>query len=520
VPLDGTTTFGVAFLALATKTPGLSARTLSGDDVRRGGAMLVDFRPHARLRSRTPLTVGDSLGPVVEALGESTVDLSGVRVVCDWVQYRQNFRDAVQVRPITDGGLELAVDVRRGAEVALKDATRAALTAHADGSADDGRIPLEDWGPTRRSCLWDFNALYWAELELWEKATGRAYEQALPGGESDARNRDGVRAILAELFDVWDGLADRRALPPELYVVELGVGNGHQARVFLDEFRALDARHGRGYYRRLQYLMCDYSAHVLDMARETVAEHTDHVSSFVLDATRPRSALGFLQFRVFLVYVSNVYDNLPTDEVAHLGGHTYLVESRAHLPADEAAELADSVHASPDQLPGLVHKLLRLGPALLAEAAPGHLDGTDAAVDFWRRTWAAVRLAERYVGLAGLDSYELAPAISGEVLRPLLESGADVRMHVSNGAVASFVETLALLHPYGKLVCHDLVVTDVAAYREGFRGPGKYDGSVVNWVNGPLLAHIGRRRGFDVAYAPFAHRVGTNIVTMTAQVRD
>ena len=501
--------------------------------------MLVDFRPHARLRSdRSPVTVGESLGPVVDALSESPTDLSRVRVVCDWVQYRQNFRDAVEVRPIVPGelagaavhgpvpegvredDLEIAVDVRRSADIPLRDTTRAVLAAHADGTADAGRVLLEDWRPTRRSCIWDFNALYWSALGLWEKATGQAYEQALPGGESDARNHGAARAILSDLFALWDGLADRRALPPELYVVELGVGNGTQARVFLDEFRALDAERGRGYYRRLHYLMCDYSAHVLDVARETVAEHAEHVSSFVMDATRPADVLGFLRFRVFLIYISNVYDNLPTDEVAQLGGRTYLVESRAFLPAAEAAELAASVRTRPEELGGLVHKLLRLGPELLAEAAPAHVGTPEDAVEFWRRTWSSVRLAERYVGLAGLDSYDLSPTVSGESLRPLLESGADLRMHVSNGAVASFTETLPLLHPFGKLVCHDLFARDVGAYRTGFRGPGKYDGSVVNWVNGPLLAHIGRRRGFEVSYAPFAHRGGTNIVTMTAQVRD
>ncbi|MDD7964433.1 class I SAM-dependent methyltransferase [Actinomycetospora lemnae] len=502
--------------------------------------MLVDFRPHARLRSSTPVSVADSIGPVVDALSESPTDLSRVRVVCDWVQYRHNFRDVVEVRPIlpTDGNgrtgapphgpvpegvrdddLEIAVDVRRGADTALRDTTREVLRAHAEGG-DAGAVVLEDWGPTRRSCIWDFNALYWSALDLWESATGQAYEQALPGGESDARNRDAVRAILAELFTVWDGLADRGALPPELYVVEIGVGNGHQARVFLDELRDLDARHGRGYYRRLHYLMCDYSPHVLERARATVADHAEHVSSFVTDATSPRAVLGFLQFKVFLIYISNVYDNLPSDEVAQLGGRTYLVESRAFLPADAAADLAALAGVRTDELAGLVATLLRLGPALLAEAQPGRFPDTAAAVAFWRRTWAAVRLAERYVGLAGLDSYDLSPTVNGEALRPLLESGADLRMHVSNGAVASFTETIGLLHPYGRLVCHDLFAREVGAYRTGFRGPGKYDGSVVNWVNGPLLAHLGRRRGVDVSYAPFAHRAGTNIVTMTAQVRD
>ena len=50
--------------------------------------------------------------------------------------------------------------------------------------------------------------------------------------------------------------------------------------------------------------------------------------------------------------------------------------------------------------------------------------------------------------------------------------------------------------------------------------PGKYDGSVVNWVNGPLLAHVGRRMGFDVTFEDFRHRAGGHIVTMTAQPRD
>jgi hypothetical protein len=129
-------------------------------------------------------------------------------------------------------------------------------------------------------------------------------------------------------------------------------------------------------------------------------------------------------------------------------------------------------------------------------------------------------LEERYLPLVGLDLYQIAPTVSGESLRPLLESGAAIRMHVNNGAVASFVDTLPLLHPFGRLICYDLFVTDVHAYRTGFRGPGKYDGSVVNWLNGPLLAHIGRRRGFDVDFHRFAHRTGTNIVTMTAQIRD
>jgi hypothetical protein len=309
-------------------------------------------------------------------------------------------------------------------------------------------------------------------------------------------------------------------LPEELYVVELGVGNGNQAKVFLDQFRHLDQGNGGGYYRRLHYLMCDYSQHVLDLAGETVAEHIERVSTVRLDATRPLSSLGFLKYKVFLVYVSNVYDNLPTDEVAQLGGRTYRVDTRAYLSPPAATELATGIGVPIDQLASYVHKLLRLGPALLNEVAPTQFPTVDSAVAFWRSTWSALRLHERYVPIVGLEEYSLTPTLSGEILRPLLESGADLRMHVNNGALRSFSDSLALLHPFGKLVCHDLFVPDLEGYRTTFRGPGKYDGSVVNWVNGPLMAHVGRRQGFDVHYEPFRHRSGGNIVTMTAQVRD
>ncbi len=494
--------------------------------------MLVDFRPHSRLSGTSPLDLMTSLTPVVEALREVPTDLGKVRLVCDWVQYKSNFREVVDVRPILlcpelsagpgpaivplgvrDDDIEIAVDVRRSAGMSVEEVSAALRRG-------SGRVLLEDWGPGSRSCVWEFNARYWKDLDLWEKSTGRGYEQALPGGDSDAHNHDAAREVIRDLFEVWDALADGDALPEELYVVELGVGNGTQAKVFLDEFRALDAEHGRDYYRRLHYMMCDYSQHVLDLAREAVSEHLARISSFVLDATTPGTSLGFLKYKVFLVYISNVYDNLPTDEVAQLGGRTYCVQVRAYLDDAGVAGLAESVGVTVGELPALVRKLLRLGPGLLAEADPARFADVDAAVAFWRAVWDVVRLEERYVPLAGLDLYSLAPGMSGELLRPLLESGADIRMHVNNGAVASFADSLRLLHPFGRLVCHDLFVTDVQAYRTNFRGPGKYEGSVVNWVNGPLLAHVGRRNGFDVHYAPFAHRVGGNIITMTAQVRD
>jgi hypothetical protein len=498
--------------------------------------MIIELRATDRLRGPKAPDVGEVLACVVQTARDGPVDLRRLRVVCDWVQYKQNFREPVDLRTIvpsafraaraqrdpTDGdlaGYELAIDLRRSDAVDLAGELARAL-ATPNGSAPGGRRYLEDWGPGAASCIWGFNALYWKALSLWEQATGRQYEQALPGGESDARNVAAARELILKLFAVWDDLAARRALPEELHVLEVGVGNGNQARAWLDEFLRLDRELGKDYYRRLHYLMGDYSPHVLERARTNVSHHAERLSSLTLDATRPADTLGFLRYKAFLVYISNVYDNLPTDEVVRLGGHLFHVQVRAYLPGPAAERIGEGLGIPPDEVPQMVSRLLRLGPEVLSEAVPERFPTPLAAVGLWRDAWEALRLEERYLPLEELDAYVVAPGIGGEVLLPILEAEGDVRMHVSNGAVASFADTLPLLHPLGVLLNHDLFVTDPHQYVGGFKGPGKYDGSVVNWVNGPLLEAIGLRRGFDVGFAPFAHRAGSNVTTLTTSVRE
>jgi hypothetical protein len=486
--------------------------------------MLLDFRVTDKLRGQNgPLTtVIDAL--LRTALDDGSIDLGTLRIVCDWVQYKNNFREPAQVRPVVGGtgrdALEIAVDLRRAlAKGADPSGTIArALAGYTSGSL--GRVYLEPWGQTSKSLIWDFNALYWKELGLWEEVTGQGYESALPGGESDARNNAAARESILELFATWDHLAERRALPDQLQVLELGVGNGNQARVWLDEFLRVDRELGRDYYRRLHYLMGDYSPRLLEVARRNVGTHGEHVSALVLDALAPSKTLAFLKYKAFFVYISNVYDNLPTDEIAHIDGHLYQVESRAYLGADDAAALAASISATPEELPEIVRRLLRLGPSLLAETFPARFADPLAAVKLWHQVWLGVRLEERYTPVIPSETTDAIPSVGSEIVRSVIEMHGDMRMHVSNGAVQSFLDTIPLLHPHGVLQCHDIFVTDTADYANAFRGPGKYDGSVVNWVNGSVLAAFGGRHGFEVTFEPFRHRTGSNITTMFAQVRE
>ncbi|MGH3921531.1 MAG: hypothetical protein ACRDTT_01420, partial [Pseudonocardiaceae bacterium] len=148
--------------------------------------MLVDFRPIGRLRGAKPVDLTAALGPVIDALAQDSVDLSRVRVVCDWVQYRSNFRDIVDLRQILaddeggkagDGGgantvpaplsaawahdeMEVAIDVRRCGDVALGELTGELIRGRF-AATDPSRLYLEPWLATRRSVIWEFNTLYW-----------------------------------------------------------------------------------------------------------------------------------------------------------------------------------------------------------------------------------------------------------------------------------------------------------------------------------------------------------------------
>ena len=87
-------------------------------------------------------------------------------------------------------------------------------------------------------------------------------------------------------------------------------------------------------------------------------------------------------------------------------------------------------------------------------------------------------------------------------------------MHASTVAVESFAQTLALLHHEGVLVAQDLFIRDVSQYA-AYRGPGKLEGSIVNWLNGPVFQLVGQRSGFSVdGRAVRVSRQGSNTVVL------
>jgi hypothetical protein len=466
---------------------------------------------------------GELVSTLFGLLEEGQVDpglLAHLRVHLDWIQYRHNFREPVAIRrAATPRGepvslTEVALDIRQVRPETLREELARAIGALGPEAPEaDGRVLLEGFSPVRSSVIWAFNRLFWQHLGAWEEVSGRGYEQALQGGRSDANDPTAVADSAAEFWALLRDTESRRHLAPEIFVLEIGVGTGTRAGLWLDRFRALDAERGTGYYPRLRFLLSDYSIPILDRAMAAVRDHPDTVSFIALDALNPFKTLSFLRYKILHIHLANVYDNLPNDELVRRDGRFYLVEVRGYLRTADATRIGGTFDVPVADFQRTVAKFLEVGPDYFPDRRTG--------VAFWQAVWAALRLEERLVALDDLAEAPLPRGLDPAHLEDLLrEAPGDLRFHLSSGAVESFVNTVPLLHPRGYLQVQDIFVTSLEDYRHGFRGPGKLDGSVVNWVNGALLREVGARAGYDVHFAPFRYREGSSTSILYTTQRE
>ena len=252
-----------------------------------------------------------------------------MRVHLDWIQYHKNFRECVMTPKVKrdpygqPSPIEMYIDLRQVTPGALRAEILRAMTGEDSPAPDDGRVFLEDLRSFRESITWKFNNLYWHRLADWEEFTGRGYEQALPGGKSDANHPAAVADCVADFWTLLRDLESRKQLPEEIFVLEIGVGMGKRAGLWMDRFRALDEERGTKYYLRLKFLLGDYSLATLERSRPAVKNHLNVCSFIVLDALNPMKSLAFLRHKILHIHLTNVYDNLPDEEFARRDGRLY-----------------------------------------------------------------------------------------------------------------------------------------------------------------------------------------------------
>ena len=489
------------------------------------------------LRSETAATTQEVTAALYSLLEDGRISqdqFSRLRVHLDWIQYKQNFREPVSAALLdSDPGqpsdenspafLDLYVDTRQiealksGPDsvdlhcAVLGAIQRAAASTPWDAPGD--RLFLEDFTSYRTSVTWSFNSLYWRRLDEWENATGKSYEKALPGGSSDASHPDGVADSVADFWTLLQDMERKKQLPSEIFILELGVGAGHRIGLWLDKFQALDRQRGTKFHPKLRVLLGDYSLATLDMSRPAVKNHIDICSFMVIDALDPLKTLSFLRHKIVYVHSANMYDNLPDEEILYRDGRFFLVQVRSYLPMAEARRIAAQFDVPLERMRPVIERML--------EGSYDYLSDRQRGVAFWMDVWQSLRWEERMTRFENLPDSPLPAVLDMAMLEDILKGAPDdLRFHINSGALTGFCNTLPLLHSRGYLQVQDIFVTKLNAYAMGFHGPGKLDGSMVNWVNGALLKEVAERVGFDVHFAPFRYRKGSKTTILYTTPRE
>ena len=387
-----------------------------------------------------PTTAQDVVAALYALVEEGSIDakqFAYLQVQLDWLQYKQNFRQMVSVtKPLCAdkrGGrpsiLDLRIDTRQIVADQLKgeiiDAIQGIHTAESEGA-----IILEDFKSFRQSIAWQFNHAYWNRLKDWEVATGKGYEQALPGGSSDGNNGDAIHDSVEEFYTLLKDMDGRKQLPPEIHMMEIGVGNGSRCGRFVTRFRDVDQERGTGYYSRLRVILGDFSDDTLAMTRPAMADHLDKCSFVPLDALNPIKTLARFRHKLLYVHSTNMYDNLPDEELVRRDDKLYFVHQRAFLPGRDARKLALDFDLAVDDLRPAIDRLL--------EGRQDFLGDKDRGMRFWMQLWPAIKLEERLASMEDLRDDPFPAGLDYSKTEDMLQgTAANLRIHLSSGALES-----------------------------------------------------------------------------------
>src|SRR5205814_6490826 len=112
----------------------------------------------------------------------------------------------------------------------------------------------------------------------------------------------------------------------------------------------------------IRFLLGDYSMPTLNRAMDTVRDHRELGSFLAVDALDPFKSLSFLRYKVLSIHLTNVYDNLPTDEIVVRDGNLYFVEVRSYVPAAAARRISGEFGIPLSEFGRTVSRMLEVGP--------------------------------------------------------------------------------------------------------------------------------------------------------------
>jgi hypothetical protein len=352
----------------------------------------------------------------------------------------------------------------------------------------NGRLYLDPEFTTHdQTIAWGLNDLFWHFPKT--DYAGSLPQKASPGVSFKYWQDRNLRlaALLSQMGESRPSVVAR---------MEQGGGIGEQLNTCMDSWLSIcNLLQKEQFYDKTRYYLFDYSEEILNLARERTFRHKDKIEYLIANAD---SAHIFSQKEYPLmldIHRCNFDDNLKTTEVARFSGDIYLVEARSYISKDAALGISQKFGMDTIKLEESARRLLTEGPESLKDT-----DGQE----FWQDLSAALLFEERYRRIAEPTRFKVNPELDGFTIRDIFDGvSGDVRMHLSTVGVASFINTLPLLHPNGSMQIIDIFVPEREGYKGRHRGPFKVDQTQVNWVNAWIYKQAGERFGFEVELERF-----------------
>jgi hypothetical protein len=194
-------------------------------------------------------------------------------------------------------------------------------------------LVLQELSPIWQSLPWLRSQRYWARAGVEVFTSGEVPYVATNDGE---QSRRALEVYLASLR----AAEERGDREPTSYVLELGVGSGLFAKLFLDQLRDRSRARGTQDYERTKYLACDSSPGLLEDTRQSgvFAGHEERIERLNLPSQGLRAALAETAASVVgtirTVHANYVLDSLPFTILSHRGPDVFELHVRTRLRED------------------------------------------------------------------------------------------------------------------------------------------------------------------------------------------
>jgi 5,10-methylenetetrahydrofolate reductase len=332
---------------------------------------------------------------------------------------------------------------------------------------EEDKVYLEkEFVPQHQSIIWYFNKIFWDHLDPFMRTLGKDYKKSI-GGTADSNT------LLTQysVKEFAQQIKKTKLVNPTY--VELGAASCAWAKEFITEFKNEPTN------ENFVYVFYDFSLEVLARTKQEMGENFLGIQIEYICSDQP------IPGDILRIHATNIYDNLPYDRYVLDHKNLFEVYLKTYISKENLEQLLEKFtdnSVTRKRIFNLVSnfsyktkKYLNSVETFLIELRK--ILPESNFYNFWQDFWNAIKFEEKNI-----------PHVKNQRIEKLFKhlENEKIEFSYSTEAERDILKKINLLAKGGTLEIIDIVTTKVEDYKN-FLGPVKYDASLANYLNGPLL---------------------------------